>query len=92
MSLDFSILEPNGLPGEDIVGLGVYDHHRLVSIFLVHPCPALSKLHDYYEDATFEPEEVSHAIAELSNVREAFRQDLFEKALHQNRGVIAIAD
>jgi hypothetical protein len=104
MSLDFSILEADGMPSVDYVSLGEYNHHILITVASEHSCRLLSKLQDYYGDAAFSPDEVAQVISELRIVQDDVKSEpivlkdilkimgLFTKALDGGKGVIALAD
>lgn len=65
------------------------------------PLPLLARATDYYEDATYTPDEVPALLAELAAVRPraggavdmvAALVALCEEAMRRQRGVVAVAD
>ena len=74
MALDVAMLGENGEP-ESTVPIRVNEHARLLSAVHGATLPLLSRLHDYYEDVEYEPQELVNLTAELDALRARVRGD-----------------
>ena len=103
MALDVAILGENGEP-ERTVPIRVNEHVRLLAAVHGATLPLLSRLHDYYEDAEYELQELEELTVELDFLRARIQGDdelsgvvsklveLVLLARRSGRQVVAIAD
>ena len=89
MGLDITILTQEGRPGRS-VSLSQEGHARLIRTAAEVGAKQILRMRNYYEDATFAPEEVAEIVDELKLILNALSKD--ERMLRVCREILMLSD
>jgi hypothetical protein len=103
MSLDLAILGASGSPKKSI-SIDVSTHHAILGFAESQNLTFLRRLKDYYSDADYNPQEVTHLIAEVEEIMKKIEDikiqkttlqpllELLKEAQRLDKGLVAISD
>ncbi len=103
MALDLAVLGSDGRP-EFEIPIGHSMHTRLVDLANIYSLPRLHQIWDYYEDVTYDVDEVEAFVRELQGLRAIVSHDqelvdtldlliqLGEIAIERGLPLLALAD